>query len=111
VNSGQAGQVGPVTGEYWLPSPWPEACRVRTAVPLSADMVAALFFAGRHYTAEDVASEVETVGVIVDGQEELLEDFISLVTTFAGRLDGMRSASARQRLPAESGQCPPGGVR
>lgn len=42
------------------------------------------------------------------GREELLEDFISLVTTFAGRLYGMRSA-ARRRLLAESGQCPPGG--
>jgi predicted site-specific integrase-resolvase len=82
------------------------------AVPLSADMmVAALFFAGRHYTAGDAASEAETVGVIVEGREELLEDFTSLVTTFAGRLYGMRSAAARPRLPAASGQCPPGGVR
>jgi putative resolvase len=40
------------------------------------------------------------------GREELLEDFISLVTTFAGRLYGMRSAEARRRLLAESGQCP-----
>lgn len=45
------------------------------------------------------------------GRDELLEDFISLVTTFAGRLYGMRSAAARKRLLAESGQCPPGGVR
>lgn len=44
------------------------------------------------------------------GREELLEDFISLVTTFAGRLYGMRSAAARRRLLAESGQCPPGGA-
>ncbi|MFI9158523.1 IS607 family transposase [Kitasatospora aureofaciens] len=40
------------------------------------------------------------------GRQELLEDFISLVTTFAGRLYGMRSADARRRLLAESGQCP-----
>ena len=39
------------------------------------------------------------------GREELLEDFGSLVTTFAGRLYGMRSAQARQRLLAESGLC------
>jgi excisionase family DNA binding protein len=45
------------------------------------------------------------------GREELLEDFISLVATFAGRLYGMRSAAARERLLAESGRCPPGGVR
>jgi predicted site-specific integrase-resolvase len=41
------------------------------------------------------------------GREELLEDFISLVTTFAGRLYGMRSAAARRRLLAESGRHPP----
>jgi excisionase family DNA binding protein len=40
------------------------------------------------------------------GRQELLEDFISLVTTFTGRLYGMRSADARRRLLAESGQCP-----
>ncbi|MFC4006100.1 hypothetical protein ACFOY2_02630 [Nonomuraea purpurea] len=39
------------------------------------------------------------------GREELLEDFVSLVTTFAARLYGMRSAQARRRLLAESGQC------
>ncbi|MFE5588476.1 IS607 family transposase [Kitasatospora sp. NPDC056531] len=43
------------------------------------------------------------------GRQELLEDFISLVTTFAGRLYGMRSADARRRLLAESGQCLPDG--
>jgi hypothetical protein len=45
------------------------------------------------------------------GREELLGDFISLVTTLACRLYGMRSAAARKRLPAESGRCLPGGVR
>ena len=45
------------------------------------------------------------------GRDELLEDFISLVTTFAGRLYGMRSAEARRRLLAESGQCPEGAAR
>jgi predicted site-specific integrase-resolvase len=45
------------------------------------------------------------------GREELLEDFISLVTTFAGRLYGMWSAAARKPLLAESGRCPPGGGR
>ena len=44
------------------------------------------------------------------GREELLEDFISLVTTFAGRLYGMRSAAARRRLLAESDRNP-GAVR
>jgi predicted site-specific integrase-resolvase len=39
------------------------------------------------------------------GRDELLEDFVLLVTTFAGRLYGMRSAQARERLLAESGQC------
>jgi predicted site-specific integrase-resolvase len=45
------------------------------------------------------------------GREELLEDFVSLVTTFAGRLYGMRSAAARRRLLAESARRPPGGTR
>ncbi|MFC9646802.1 IS607 family transposase [Streptomyces mirabilis] len=39
------------------------------------------------------------------GRDELLEDFVSLVTTFAGRLYGMRSAKAHKRLLAETGQC------
>ncbi|MGW9023100.1 IS607 family transposase [Streptomyces sp. NPDC055722] len=39
------------------------------------------------------------------GRDELLEDFVSLVTMFAGRLYGMRSADNRKRLLAESGQC------
>ena len=39
------------------------------------------------------------------GRDELLEDFVSLVTVFAGRLYGMRSAQNRKRLLAESGQC------
>lgn len=38
--------------------------------------------------------------------DELLEDFVSLVTTFAGWLFGMRSAEARERLLVEAGQCP-----
>ncbi|MBP0461599.1 IS607 family transposase [Streptomyces montanisoli] len=38
-------------------------------------------------------------------RDELVEDFASLVTTFAGRLYGMRSADNRRRLLAESGQC------
>jgi putative resolvase len=45
------------------------------------------------------------------GREELLEDFVSHVTTFAGRLYGMRSAAARRRLLAGSDGCPPGAVR
>jgi excisionase family DNA binding protein len=39
------------------------------------------------------------------GRDELLEDFIALVTTFAGRLYGMRSTENRKRLLVESGQC------
>ncbi|MCX5320047.1 IS607 family transposase [Streptomyces sp. NBC_00120] len=42
------------------------------------------------------------------GRDELLEDFVSLVTTLAGRLYGMRSAENRRRLLAESGQCKAG---
>jgi excisionase family DNA binding protein len=45
------------------------------------------------------------------GRDELLEDFVSLVTTFAGRLYGMRSAENRRRLLTESGQCHHGGGR
>jgi excisionase family DNA binding protein len=44
------------------------------------------------------------------GREELLEDFISLVTTFAGRLYGMRYAAARRRLLAESDRRTPGDI-
>ena len=43
------------------------------------------------------------------GREELLEDFISLVTTFAGRHYGMRSVAARRRLLTEFDRRPPGG--
>ncbi|MEU1600467.1 recombinase family protein [Streptomyces sp. NPDC005708] len=42
------------------------------------------------------------------GRDELLEDFVSLVTMFAGRLYGMRSAKNRRRLLAESAQCDAG---
>lgn len=38
------------------------------------------------------------------GRDELLEDLVSLVATFAGRLYGMRSAEARGRLLAEAGR-------
>jgi predicted site-specific integrase-resolvase len=38
------------------------------------------------------------------GRDESPEDFASLVTMFAGRLYGMRSAGARVRLLAEAGQ-------
>ncbi|MFC3999964.1 IS607 family transposase [Nocardiopsis sediminis] len=41
-------------------------------------------------------------------RDELLDDFVCLVTTFAGRLYGMRSAENRKRLLAESGQCDEG---
>ncbi|MDT0470477.1 hypothetical protein RM764_47610, partial [Streptomyces sp. DSM 41699] len=37
------------------------------------------------------------------GRDELLADFVSLVTTFAGRQYGMHSAENRRRLLAESG--------
>lgn len=43
-----------------------------------------------------------------DGREELLEDFISFVTTFADRLHGTRSAVTRRRLLAESDKYPLG---
>ncbi|MEO6081840.1 MAG: hypothetical protein ABIQ18_01895 [Umezawaea sp.] len=38
------------------------------------------------------------------GRDELLEGFGSLATTFLGRLYGMRSAQARERLLAETGR-------
>ncbi|MGW4785882.1 IS607 family transposase [Streptomyces sp. NPDC004230] len=38
------------------------------------------------------------------GRDELLEDFVSLVITFAGRSYGMRSVENRRRLLVESGQ-------
>ena len=38
------------------------------------------------------------------GQDELLEDFGSLVTIFAGCSHGTRSARARERLLAETAQ-------
>ena len=41
----------------------------------------------------------------LDGRDEPLEDFVSLVTTFAGRLYKMRSAKNRRRLLAKSDQC------
>jgi len=40
------------------------------------------------------------------GRDELLEDFVSLVAIFAGRLYGMRSAEARTRLLTEAGRRP-----
>jgi predicted site-specific integrase-resolvase len=40
----------------------------------------------------------------IDGKIQF-EDFVSLVTTFAGRLYAMCSAQNRRRLLAESGQC------
>ena len=45
------------------------------------------------------------------GRDELLEDFGSLVTTFAGRLYGMRSAQARERLLAQTGQSAEDGAK
>jgi len=45
------------------------------------------------------------------GREEFLEDSISPVTTFAGRLYGMRSAAAPKRLLAGSDRHPPGRAR
>ena len=47
----------------------------------------------------------------IRAMEELLGDFVSLVTTFAGCPYGMRSAAARKRLLAESDRRPPGGGR
>lgn len=40
---------------------------------------------------------------------EIVKVFVSLATTFAGRLHGMRSAEKRRRLLAGSGQCQAGG--
>jgi putative resolvase len=45
------------------------------------------------------------------GREELLEDFVSLVTAFAGRLYGMRSHANRRHLLTESGHCARGLLR
>lgn len=44
------------------------------------------------------------------GWEELLKDFTSLVTTFDGRLYGLRSATVRRRLLTETCPCTPAGA-
>jgi predicted site-specific integrase-resolvase len=53
------------------------------------------------YGVEVVVLDAKELG----GRGELLADFVSLVTTFAGRLYGMRSAGNRRRLLAGPGQC------
>jgi excisionase family DNA binding protein len=71
----------------------------------------------RRFSSGDIDAVKVPGGVRVErpkaqgGREELLEDFVSLVTTFAGRLYGMRSAAARRRLLAESDRHSPGGTR
>lgn len=50
-----------------------------------------------------VTVEVLHVKGTVGGMEELLDDFMLLLATFAGRMYGLRSREARQRLLAEAG--------
>jgi predicted site-specific integrase-resolvase len=49
-----------------------------------------------------VEVEAEHAKGAARGMEELLDDFMSLVATFAGRMYGMRSRQARRRLLAEA---------
>ncbi|MEU7703964.1 recombinase family protein [Streptomyces nodosus] len=51
-----------------------------------------------------VAVEVLHARGTAGGMEELLDDFMSLVATFAGRMYGLRSREARRRLLAEAGE-------
>ncbi|MFC3576484.1 IS607 family transposase [Streptomyces yaanensis] len=51
-----------------------------------------------------VAVEVLHAKGTAGGMEELLDDFMSLVATFAGRMYGLRSREARRRLLAEAGE-------
>jgi excisionase family DNA binding protein len=51
-----------------------------------------------------VAVEVLHAKGTAGGMEELLDDFMSLVATFAGRMYGLRSRQARRRLLAEAGE-------
>jgi predicted site-specific integrase-resolvase len=63
---------------------------------------------GAGWLIQVLAHYCVTVEVLHDrgtagGMEELLDDFMSLVATFAGRMYGMRSREARRRLLAEAG--------
>ncbi|MFC9500648.1 recombinase family protein [Streptomyces sp. NPDC056982] len=49
-----------------------------------------------------VTVEVLHVKGTVGGMEELMDDFMSLVATFAGRMYGLRSREARRRPLAEA---------
>ncbi|MGY0064261.1 IS607 family transposase [Streptomyces sp. LZ34] len=51
-----------------------------------------------------VAVEVLHAKGAAGGMEELMDDFMSLVATFAGRMYGLRSREARQRLLARADQ-------
>ncbi|MHB9862116.1 IS607 family transposase [Streptomyces sp. YIM S03343] len=51
-----------------------------------------------------VAVEVLHARGTAGGMEELLDDFMSLVATFAGRMYGLHSREARRRLLAEAGE-------
>jgi hypothetical protein len=90
-----------------------DAVRQFDVAPENAGQMTAIFGAG--WLRRLLAVHGATVEVLhpkaQGGREELLEDFVSLVTTFAGRLYGMRSAAARRRLLAESGQRQSGGGR
>jgi hypothetical protein len=58
------------------------------------------------------SAAVEVIRSKAQGRrEELLEDFISLVTAFAGCPSGVRSAAAHELLLTQSGRYPPGGCR
>jgi IS605 OrfB family transposase len=82
----RGGQVLPV--DRWFPSTW-------------AGWVSCSRFTG---------SRVEMAHPKkLGGRDELLADFVFLVTMFAGRLYGVRGAQNRRRLLVESGQCPVGG--
>ncbi|HET9967487.1 MAG TPA: hypothetical protein VFQ68_04570 [Streptosporangiaceae bacterium] len=87
----------------------PAADRQVAVVRVTHEDRLARFGAGwlrRRLTAHGAAVEV-LHSKAQGGREELVEDFICLVTNCAGRLYGMRSAAARRRLLAGSDRCPP----
>jgi len=61
-------------------------------------------FIERLLARDGIAVEVLHPKGSAGGVEELLEDFMSLVATFAGRLYGVRSREARRRLLAATGE-------
>jgi len=53
---------------------------------------------------DGVTVEIEHEKGSAGGMDELMADFMSLVASFAGRMDGIRSREAKQRLLNEAGE-------